>query len=491
MSAPAEMGTTMQFDSRPCQVAAAKLAGFGNSVVTVFRFAGRLLAAVLAALIGVGAPACAQEIPGFIRDTEIENLLNDYARPIFKVAGLGNNRISIRIVKQDQFNAFVLDGRNVFMNHGVLLQAKTPNEVIGVIAHETGHITGGHMASLRAKLAQDQTRSMIMKVLGIGALIAGATSGSQSTKEGLAGAGQGVLLGGDEVLMRSILTYRQAQESGADQAGMTFLTATKQSGLGMLITFEGFAQQEYISDIYKDPYLRSHPMASQRLAQLRTLAEKSPYYNTKDDPSLQARHDLMRAKISGFLERPQATFNRYPASDTSLAARYARSIARFYMGGGQSAMPEVEALIREKPDNPYFLEVKGQFLMESGKNREALEPLRRSLKLLGDGGGQIRVRLAQALLGTDDPKVVDESIEHLRRSMVDDPDSLAYSLLASAYYKKGMGPEADLAAAQARFYEGDLKKAKEFALRAQRRFGAGSPGWTKCQDIINFKPADS
>jgi len=436
-------------------------------------------------------PAFAQEMPGFIRDTEIENLLNDYARPIFKVAGLGNNRIAIRIVQQDQFNAFVLDGRNVFMNHGVLLQAKTPNEVIGVIAHETGHITGGHMASLRAKLQGDATRSLIMKVLGIGAIIAGASSGNQGTKEGLAGAGQGVLLGGDEVLMRSILTYRQAQESGADQAGMNFLTATKQSGQGMLVTFERFAQQEYISDIYKDPYLRSHPMATQRLAQLRNLAEHSPYYNTHDDPALQARHDLMRAKISGFLERPQAAFNRYPQSDTSLAARYARAIARYRIGSFQAAMPEVEALIREKPDNPYFLELKGQFLQESGKNREALEPLRRSLKLLGDGGGQIRVRLAQALLGTDDPRVVDEAVEHLRRSVVDDPDGLAYSLLAGAYYRKGMGPEADLAAAQSRFFEGNLKSAKEFAQRAQKNFKPGSSGWIKCQDIINFKPADS
>jgi predicted Zn-dependent protease len=441
-----------------------------------------------AAVLGAAAPARAQGLP-LIRDTEIENLLSDYAKPIFRSAGLGSGRIRMRIVQNEAFNAFVLDGRNVFVHTGTLMQAQSPNEVIGVIAHETGHISGGHMAALRARIAKDQTRALLAQILGIGLMVAGGVSGGGTASE-LGTAGQGIMFGGNEIVMRSLLAERRQQESAADQAGLTFLNATKQSGRGMLETFERFAQQEYISDAHKDAFARSHPLSTDRLARLRQLVESSPYYASKDAPQLQLRHDLMRAKLSGYLERPQVVYNRYPATDGSLPARYARAIARFFQGGPgalEGALAEVDGLLRERPDFPYFWEVKGDLLMRSGKMREAVPVLRQALKLDPDAS-LIQVQLASALQSVEGDATVNESVALLRKSLVDDENSRAYRLLATGYYKQGKRPEADAMIAQAYFLEGDLKQAQIFAKRAQMQLRSGSPEWLKNDDIINFKP---
>lgn len=440
-----------------------------------------LVAAISAA--GVSAPAKAQQL-SLIRDTEIENLLKDYSRPIFRTAGLGTGRITMRIVRHDSFNAFVLDGANVFIHTGTLQQSDTPNQVIGVIAHEAGHIAGGHLAQLRERIARDQTKSLLIKLLGIGLMVAGGASGGQGT----AGAGAGVMMGGDELLMRSLLADRRAQESSADQAGLRFLTTTRQSGKGMLETFERFAQQEYISasGATQDAFVRSHPVAANRLAQLRDAVAKSPFANEKDAPALQLRHDLMRAKIAGYLERPTIVFNRYPNSDNSLQARYARTIATFFQSGLERSLPQVDALIREKPDNPYFHELKADFLMRSGKSREAIPSLRASLKLLNDAP-LISVRLAQAIISSDNVAGVDEAIAISRKSLIDDPNPQAYRILAQGYSAKNRLPEANLATAEALFLEGDIKQAQIFAKRAQVGLRNGSPEWIRAGDIVNYK----
>ena len=434
------------------------------------------------------APAQAQNLP-LIRDTEIENLLNDYARPIFHAAGLGSGRIKVRIVQNDAFNAFVLDGRNVFVHTGTLMQAETPNEVIGVIAHESGHITGGHMAALKARIAQDQLKCTIAQVLGIGAMVAGGVMGGDSARE-LGGAGQGIMAGGCEIVMRGLLAERRQQESAADQAGLSFLNATKQSGRGMLATFERFAQQEYLSDAYKQAYARSHPLSRDRLARLRQLVEGSPYFPARDPPQLQLRHDLMRAKLSGYMEPPQTVFNRYPPTDNTLPARYARALGYFFQGGPgalDKALSEMDALLRERPQNPYFWEVKGDLLMRTGKTREAIPFLRQALKL-EPTATLINVQLATALLSLEDPNTLAEAIDLLRKSLVVDDNPNAYLQLANAYYKVGKQAEAEAMMAQAYFLKSDIKQAQIFAKRAQSKLRTGSPEWLKNDDIINYKP---
>lgn len=450
-----------------------------------------LQAGAFAAVLLIGllpAKAQAQGL-SLIRDSEVEALLNDYAKPIFRAAGLGSGRITMRIVKNDAFNAFVLDGRNVFLHTGTLLISKSPNEVIGVLAHETGHIAGGHMASLRARIAKDQTRALLTQIIGIGAMVAGGVTGGDGGRDVMSG-GQAVLQGGNEVIMRGLLSERRSQESAADQAGLQYLNATKQSGQGMLITFERFQQQEYVSDQFKDPFVRSHPVATDRLARLRDLVAKSPFVNAIDTPELQLRHDLMRAKLSGYLERPGIVFNRYPATDKSLPARYARAIARFFQGGAgalEAATAEVDALIKDQPNNGYFWEVKGDLLMRSGKMKDAIPLMRQALKLAPDSP-LIRVQLAIALQQSNEAAAVTESVELLRKSLIEDQNSQAYRMLANAYYKQGKGPEADAMTAQAYFLEGNLKQSQIFANRAQLKLRAGTPEWIKNDDIINYRP---
>jgi predicted Zn-dependent protease len=440
-----------------------------------FRRIATCAAAFVVASVSVMVPVSAQ---GLIRDTEIEQLLNDYARPIFKVAGLGEGRVAMRIVKSDVFNAFVLDGRNVFIHTGALQQADTPNQVIGVIAHEAGHITGGHMAALRARIARDTSRILLTRVLGIGVAVATGNPAAAAA--------------GDELIIRSLLAERRSQESAADQAGLSFLNKTNQSGRGMLETFERFAQQEYVGDQNKDPFVRSHPVAGERLAQLRDVVQKNPTFQLKDPPALQLRHDMMRAKLAGYLSRPQAVFNRYPASDTSMPARYARAIAKFFQGGPDSleaAVADLDQMIKERPDNPYFHELKGDFYKRAGRPKDAIPPLRQALKMASDAN-LIRVELAQALLATNEPAVVEEASTMLRRSLVEDQNSSAYRALSDAQYRQNKQPEAEASLAQAAFLEGDFKQAKNYAERAKRGILAGSPSALKMDDIISFKPPE-
>lgn len=449
-----------------------------------------LLAAVSAAALSVMLPssgANAQGLP-LIRDTEIENLLKDYSRPIFKAARVASQNITMRVVRHESFNAFVADGHNVFVNTGALEQAKTPNEVIGVIAHETGHITGGHLAALRARIARDQTKAMLVSILGIGAMIAGGTSRSDSGRE-IGGLGQGVLMGGNDVITRGILSERRSQESAADQAGLGFLNATQQSGRGMLAVFERFRQQEYISEQRMDPFMRSHPVATDRLARLEDSVAKSPYANQKDAPELQLRHDLMRAKIAGFLSTAQIVANSYPASDRSLPARYARAIAHNCLGRCDKAMGEVDALIAEVPQNAYFHELKGDLLVAAGKARDAIPHLRKGLQLVGGEAPLMEINLAEALMATEDPALVEEAMTRLRKAtLIEEDNSSAFQLLSRLYYKKGLEPQANLAVARAHFIDGDFKKSVIFAKRAQVGLKQGTPEWIRAEDIIIFKP---
>jgi predicted Zn-dependent protease len=474
------------------------------------RLVGRWRATSLAVVYAVSAsiaavsPALAQSLP-LIRDAEVENLLKDYSMPIFKAAGLSSQNISMRIVRHDSFNAFVVDGQNVFMNTGTLMQAKTPNEVIGVIAHETGHIIGGHLAALRTRIARDATKSLLFTILGIGLMVGGAISGGDTARE-VAGAGGGIALGGSDILMRSLLSERRAQESSADQAGIRLLDATRQSGRGMVATFERFAEQEFWAEKDLDPFVRSHPVAALRLNQLRERVAASPYADERDPPQLQLRHDMMRAKLAGHVLGPSQVFNRYPASDNSLPARYARAIARNCSGNCVQAMPEVDALIREKPDNPYFWELKGELFVRAGQPVEGVAPLRKAVSLLealkrsspATSLSQTNITLGRALVASNDPRYLDEAVALLTRVLGadkplgqgEDDDWMGWYQLALAYQRKGNEAEALLATARKHFYSGnakDIREAQIYAKRAQGKFARGSRGWLIAEDIITYK----
>jgi predicted Zn-dependent protease len=417
-----------------------------------------------------------------IRDAEIEQLLRDYTRPILRAAGLAQQNIRVIIINNRSFNAFVADGHRIFINAGALLDATAPNQVIGVLAHESGHIAGGHLSRLRQQLAMAQTQSIIALLLGVGAMVAASRAGAASGNPSAA------ILGPQEAIRRSLLSYQRSQEEQADRAAVKFLTATGQSPKGMYETFKRLADESLFAAYTADPYVQSHPMPAQRVAALEGIARTSPYWDKADPPDLQLRHDLMRAKLSGFLDRPETIARRYPLSSQSLPARYARAIATYRHAGLRSAVEQIDALIQAQPSNPYFHELKGQALLEGGKAAEAIAPLRRAVQLAPQPA-LIQVMLAQALTATNSPKAADEAIALLRPALAREPElPEGYTQLAMAYGRKGDLAHADLASAQAAFARGDTKTARELAARAKTRFPVGSPGWVKADDIVSFKP---
>jgi predicted Zn-dependent protease len=418
-----------------------------------------------------------------IRDAEIEQLLRDYTQPVLRAAGLAQRNIRIVIINDRSFNAFVIDAKRIFVNSGALMDAETPNQIIGVLAHETGHIAGGHLSKLRSELANAQTAAILAMLLGVGAVVASATSRGQ-----VGGNPMAAMIGPQQVIMRSLLAYARQQEEQADRAGVNFLTLSGQSAKGMYDTFKRFADQQLFASQYVDPYVQSHPMPAERIAALAEVARANPYWDKKDPPELQQRHDLMRAKLFGYLDRPDTLLRRYPPSNTSLAARYARAVSAYRHSDLRSALAQIDSLIQAQPNNPYFYELKGQALVDSGHGREAVAPLRHAISLAPDPT-LIHVLLGQALIGADDPALLDEAVTNLRKALAADqeiPD--AYDHLAMAYGHKGDLADADLASAQAAFNRGQLPTARQLASRAKGRFAIGSPGWVKADDIASYKP---
>jgi predicted Zn-dependent protease len=458
---------------------------------------GRALALLIAVALASagGGPALekarAQEqatrgLP-IIRDTEIEQLMRDYATPILKTAGLAKQNVRVVILNDRSFNAFVMDGRHIFINAGALFDANTPNEVIGVFAHETGHLAGGHLMRLREKLATAQTASIIGLLAGVGAMVAGARSGGGSGGN----IGAAAIMAPQSAIMHSLLAYVRTQEDQADHAGVKFLTATHQSAKGMLDLFKRLANESLFNSRYVDPYLQTHPLPPDRVAALEVMAKSSPYFDVKDPPELQLRHDLMRAKLSGFLDRPDTVARRYPLGDHSLPARYARAISTYRHGALRDALVQIDGLIQSEPNNPYFYELRGQALLEGGHPAEAIAPLRHAVTL-AHGAPLIDIMLGQALIATNNTKNAEEAVPLLRAALRQEPEAPdAYAQLAMAYGRKGDLAQADLAAAQAAFNRGDLKTARQLATRAKTRLPVGSPAWVQADDIVSVKPTNA
>ncbi|WP_454618819.1 M48 family metalloprotease [Bradyrhizobium cenepequi] len=423
--------------------------------------------------------------PPILRDTEAEQLLRDYTRPILRAAGLEKQNIQMVIINDSTFNAFVADGRRIFVNYGAIMQSETPNQIIGVLAHETGHLAGGHLAKLREQLAQAQTQMIIAMLLGAGAMVAGARGGSNN---GLANAGAAAVAAPQEVIRRTLLSYQRQQEENADRAGVKFLNATGQSAKGMYDTFKRFTDESLFAARGADPYLMSHPMPADRVAALAEIARSSPYWDKKDDAALQLRHDMVRAKISAFMERPDTVYRRYPQSNNSLPARYARAISTYLHGDLRSALAQIDGLIQAQPSNAYFYELRGQALLEGGRPAEAIAPLRRAVQLSGNAP-LIEMLLGQALVATNNNAYTDEAINILRAAVAREGEApIGYTQLAMAYGRKGDYAQADLASAQAAYLRGDSKTARELASRAKTRFAIGTPGWVKADDIVSARP---
>jgi predicted Zn-dependent protease len=455
----------------------------------LFRRTTAAVAALAVGLASVPAPLTAQEkgkggasklVP--VRDAEIEQLLRDYTAPIFKAAGINAQATDIVLIRDFGFNAFVANGRKIFVNVGALLESETPNQLIGVLAHETGHIAGGHLAGMRQKMAEAQTRAIIATLLGVAAVGAAAAGGAGNVASGAAGA----MMAPREIIKRDIMSYARALEQAADQAAISYLGKTGQSAKGMIDTFRRFADESMFSSKYSDPYARTHPMPTDRIANLEALAKKSPSYGKVDSDALRYRHAMAQAKTIGFLKAADAITRSYPARDTSMPARYARAISAYRFGRLDAAIPLIDELIRAEPDNAYFWELKGQAYLEGGRPREAVSPLQKAVQLAPDKpAALIRIMLAQALVATGNNSA---AIAETRRALAYETDvPAAYRTLAMAYGRSGDNARADVASAQAELREGDIKLAKQLAMRAKTKLPTGSPSWLQADDIVNYK----
>ncbi len=419
--------------------------------------------------------------PQIIRDAEIEGLLRIYAGPIFRAAGINAKAARVTVIGDPTINAFVANGQRIFVNSGLITRSETPNEVIGVLAHESGHIAGGHLAKMNSALATASTESIIGTIFGLAAMVGGAMAGNGQASN----AGVGIMMGSQNTAQRSFLVYQRSMEATADESGMRYLEATHQSAKGMLTLFRMLANESLASTQSADPYAYSHPMPFDRLRTLEARAMASPYYNQLDSPEIILRHKLAQAKLIGFLQ-PEQVFQRYPSSDNSLPARYARAIAFFRRGDLASALPLIDSLTAQMPQDPYFWELKAQAYLENGKPTQGLPFILKARSILPNNG-LLQILHAQILLASENPAQVDAAITILKAAKMIEPDEAGiYKFLAQAYGLKNQIPQAELATAEYAYATGDNKLAVEKATIAMRYLKKGSPEWLRASDIESF-----
>lgn len=435
-----------------------------------------LLCALLIAVSAI-MPARAQQI-SIIRDAEIERDIKIYATPIWRAAGLDPEAVRVHLVNDNSINAFVAAGQRIFVFTGMLKVAEDPLQVIGVLAHETGHITGGHLARFQDGLKGASTISILSLVLGAAAMAAGA-----------AAAGAAIMGSGGEFATRSFLLYSRTQESAADQAGLNFLTASGQSASGLISFFEYLGDQEAMMTENKDPYVRSHPMTQERIERLRADAEKSPYWNTPARAEDVERLKRIKAKLIGFLEHPTVVFQTYPLNDHSTYARYARSIAYHRQALEEKALQEVDSLLAESPHDPYYLELKAQILFESGRIEDSIEPYRKAVAA-APYEPLLRVSLSQSLLAdeakakAEDNARANEAIENLTlANRMENDNGFSWHQLALAYTLKDDVAMAALSAAERYTVSGEAPRAARQAKIAVDKLKPQSPEWFRAQDL--------
>lgn len=452
-----------------------------NSLAGRLAMGGAIFLAVAGLAAARPAPAAAATV-SVVRDAEIEGLLKDYARPIFRAAGLSDRGIEVVLIDDQAFNAFV-DGHRIFIDTGTIMKAKTPNAVIGVIAHECGHIADGHQQRLREQMARAETLAVVGGLLGVGAVAGGIASHSH----GAAMAGAGMAMGTGSIAGRYLLSYRRSEEINADQAAVRFLNATHQSARGMLDTFERFSRQNALAGVNVNPYELTHPLPKERIEMLEDLARKSPYFDRKDPPELQFRHDMARAKIAAYDGGAAKVAQIFRDDRRSFAARYGFAIAAHLAGDSRKGLKEMEALIKERPNNPYLHEMRGDMLLTIGQADAAAKAYSRALSLHPDEAGLIRARRGFALLSTGKQADLKQAVSDLKAGISEEPDNYsAYRELSRAYGRLGEVGNAELVMAEGYFRAGNKRQAQIFAARAQQRLQKGTPGWLRASDILNL-----
>ena len=430
----------------------------------------------LALLLEPVAPAMAQQGRAdkleFIRDAEIEHIIRSYARPIFAAAGIDAEAVDIVLIKDASINAFVAGGMNLFLHTGLLTECDNAEQLIGVIAHETGHIAGGHLIRGREAMEEASAEAILAMILGVGAAMA----------SGQGNALGAVITGGMGLAQRNLLSFSRAQEASADAAGMSFLDRAHISARGMHDFLEKLAGQELLPADRQAAYTRTHPLTRDRIDAVENHIQNSPWTNAKLPAWYDESFARLKAKLVGFI-KPTLALRRYAPEDPGVPARYARAIAYYQQGDLKASLPLIDGLIAQEPNNPFFQELKGQVLMEHQRIPESLGPYRRSVELLPDSG-LLRGALAQALLETNDPRYIDEALKQLQFATRQEKSSpFLWRLVATGWGRKNNEGMVAYALAEEALARGDRAMARRQAERAEKMLPVGSPGWVRAQDI--------
>jgi predicted Zn-dependent protease len=433
-----------------------------------------LLALSFTALV---QPAAAQSI---LRDAETEVLLRDMSRPIVQAAGLRPENVQIVLINDKEINAFVAGGQIVYIHSGLIQGADNANQVQGVIAHELGHITGGHIIRFNEGAKAATGIMLLSMLLGVAAMAAGAGE-----------AGSGIMAAGQQAAMGKFLAFSRTQESSADAAGAEYLGKAGISGKGSLEFFRKLQNMEFRLAIpQEDSYARTHPLSGERLSVLEGVYKAQASWDAKTDPALEARFQRVKAKLTGFVADPKQTLQLYPETNKTVPARYARAYAWHKSAYPDKSIGEVESLLRDNPTDPFFLELKGQVLLESGRPKEALEPLRDAVARAPDQP-LISAMLGHALISTEEKTHFEEAKKVLRSAISrDNTNPFAWYQLGIVYSREGDEARAALATAERYNLEGRTRLALANAETALQGIPTGTPDWIRAQDIAMVSRAE-
>jgi predicted Zn-dependent protease len=437
----------------------------------------RWLMLALTLALAAAQPAAAQSI---LRDSETEQLFNDLSKPLIEAAQLDPRVVKVVMINDNEINAFVAQGQVVYIHSGLLIASDNANQLQGVIAHELGHVAGGHSLRMYDGMKKAGVIQILSLVLGGLAMAAGAGE-----------AAMGVMAAGQQVAMSNFLSFTRTQETSADQAGAAYLSKAGVSGRGSLDFFKKLQNQEFRLAVYAtDSYDRTHPLSSERISALRTNYERDQAWSRPTDPALEARFQRVRAKLVGYISQPQQVLARYPESDRSVPAHYARAYAYHRQAFRDKALAESDALLATAPTDPFFLELKGQVLLESGRPQEAIAPLRQAVAS-APNMPMIAAMLGHALIATEKRDHFPEAERVLKSAVNRDNDNpFAWYQLGVIYDRKGDVARASLATAERYNLEGNAKLALVSAETAMRGIPAGTPDYLRAQDIAMVSKAE-
>ncbi|MEM7492116.1 MAG: M48 family metalloprotease [Pseudomonadota bacterium] len=411
---------------------------------------------------------------GLLRDAEIEQILREWTNPILEVAELEPSDVQLFIINDRSVNAFVGGGQRIHLNAGLIMAADNSAEVLAVIAHETCHIACGHTVT-RSRAAQVSSRPALISIgLGVLAIAAGA-----------ADAGAALIASSQQFGALTFFVHTRAEEAMADAEAIRYLTELGWNTGGITHFFDKNRYQEVLSEARRYPYFRTHPLASQRVRTARALAEDSGLADKPLDPVRERQFHMMKAKFVGFLEPPARVFNEYPPTDISAPARYARAISAMRVADHKTALREIDLLIEEEPENPYFYELKGDILMDDFRAEEAVTAYAKAREHLPDNA-LLKISYARAHISRAAPGDVKAAEATLRDALAVEPNNaFAWRELSIAYEKQDKRSLAQLATAESRYHIGDYPNAHRFASRALRELQPNTPSWRQASDIRN------